>query len=512
MPTRRQDTGIPTQRAVSAAKAKAAALLADDDVTVDPVAEAERLTAEFAAEFEFRSAEADFRSVHLARTAWTRPKFSDLKDEYTALWAEMAIRQNKLPEINAIVNKIVANKARYVAVQDSTSVPWYVIAAIHSLEASLRFDRHLHNGDPLTAKTVQVPAGRPPGNPPFTWEESAADALAYDGITTNTDWSIERIAYIFENFNGWGYRRYHPEVKSPYLWSYSNHYTSGKYVADGQWSPTAVSQQCGAMVIIRRLDETGTVRVLQSVDTIDLTGDVIGAQQQPPSGNFAAPGFDPWLADRQMDLDAGCEGDVHRSDALAAPSGAAPDMPKAVPVGNPVPFAFSTTPPDKRSWPVNSNNPSRLVVSYETVGGQIRGSGSRRFLASRNGGARFHVGVDLYAIENDEVMACEDGRIVAFYAFYPSSSGEMTYALLVEHANFVINYGEVKQSAPQMYGWQVGNLVTRGQPIARVSSTKMTHFETYQLGTRRNYRWNPGQPRPAALLNPTAYLLELVSG
>jgi murein DD-endopeptidase MepM/ murein hydrolase activator NlpD len=109
-------------------------------------------------------------------------------------------------------------------------------------------------------------------------------------------------------------------------------------------------------------------------------------------------------------------------------------------------------------------------------------------------------------------MACEDGEIVAFYPFYSSSSGEMTYALLVEHAGFVINYGEVKENAPQAYGWHVGDFVTRGQPIARVSSTKMTHFETYRIGTRRNQRWNPGHPRPAALLNPTAYLLELVSG
>jgi lysozyme family protein len=508
MPTRRRDTGTyPTQRA---AKAKAAALLADDDVSVDPVAEAERLTIEFAAEFEFRSAYADLQSLDLARAAArARPKFSDLKDEYTALWAEMALRKAKLPEINAIVNKIVANKARYVAVQDSTSVPWYVIAAIHSLEASSRFSRHLHNGDPLTAKTVHVPAGRPPGNPPFTWEESAADALAYDGITGNTDWSIERIAYIFENFNGWGYRRFHPEVKSPYLWSYSNHYTRGKYVADNQWSPTAISQQCGAMVIIRRLDDLGAVRVLRSLDTAD----VVEPEQDLSSRNFAVRGFDPRLAaDHQMDLDAGCERDVLRSDALVAPFRAAPDMPKAVPVGNPVPFAFSTTPPDRRCWPVSSNNTSRLVVSYETIGGQIRGSESRRFLASRNGGARFHVAVDLYAKENDEVMACEDGEIVAFYPFYPSSSGEMTYALLVEHAGFVINYGEVKENAPQACGWHVGDFVTRGQPIARVSSTKMTHFETYRIGTRRNQRWNPGHPRPAALLNPTAYLLELVSG
>ena len=39
---------------------------------------------------------------------------------------------------------------------------WFVIAAIHGLEASFNFRAHFHNGDfPLTARTRQVPAGRP---------------------------------------------------------------------------------------------------------------------------------------------------------------------------------------------------------------------------------------------------------------------------------------------------------------------------------------------------------------
>src|SRR5262249_30065710 len=39
------------------------------------------------------------------------------------------------------------------------------------------------------------------------------------------------------------------------LWSFSNHYTSGKYVADGTWSDTAKSNQCGAAVLLRRMAE-----------------------------------------------------------------------------------------------------------------------------------------------------------------------------------------------------------------------------------------------------------------
>jgi hypothetical protein len=124
----------------------------------------------------------------------------------------------------------------------------------------LRFTGHLHNGDPLTAQTVQVPAGRPrTGGPPFTWEASAADALASHRLGPQTDWSLPGTLFQLERYNGWGYRRSHPEVLSPYLWSFSEHYRAGKYVADGSFSPTAVSGQCGAAVLLRRLAEHGHI-------------------------------------------------------------------------------------------------------------------------------------------------------------------------------------------------------------------------------------------------------------
>ncbi len=97
------------------------------------------------------------------------------------------------------------------------------------MEASQNFTRHLHNGDPLTARTRQVPAGRPrTGNPPFTWEASATDALTLDGFNSWTDWTVAGALFKLERFNGSGYRLYHPQVKSPYLWSFSNHYTEGQ--------------------------------------------------------------------------------------------------------------------------------------------------------------------------------------------------------------------------------------------------------------------------------------------
>jgi lysozyme family protein len=40
-------------------------------------------------------------------------------------------------------------------------------------------------------------------------------------------------------------------VPTPYLWSYSNLYENGKFVADGRFDPEAVSKQCGAAPMLK---------------------------------------------------------------------------------------------------------------------------------------------------------------------------------------------------------------------------------------------------------------------
>ena len=101
-----------------------------------------------------------------------------LRAEYVHLFATCVVRREREAEVERIVERIAANRTRYEAIAHETGVPWGVVAVVHQMEAGLRFDRHLHNGDPLTARTVRVPSGRPrEGAPPFTWEESATDAL-----------------------------------------------------------------------------------------------------------------------------------------------------------------------------------------------------------------------------------------------------------------------------------------------------------------------------------------------
>jgi len=183
-----------------------------------------------------------------------------LQADYQQLFDACLIQKPRAAEIEATVTRIARSCSRYEAVGMPLDIPWFVVGLIHCMEGSLNFATHLHNGDPLTARTVRVPAGRPRnGAPTFSWEDSASDALCLRNLHKWTDWSLPGTLYQLEGYNGFGYRLYHPDVRTPYLWGGSNWYASGKYVADGTWSPSAVTKQCGAAVLLRRMAEINQV-------------------------------------------------------------------------------------------------------------------------------------------------------------------------------------------------------------------------------------------------------------
>ncbi len=184
-----------------------------------------------------------------------------LRKEYEDMFASCVVKAGKQAAVDSIRDKIVNKRDRYEGIEKLTSVPWYVVAVIHNMEASLKFNGHLHNGDPLTAKTVNVPNGRPPGKAPFTWEASALDALKFDGMTGVKDWTLGAILFRLEKFNGFGYRTRRTGIQTPYLWSFSNHYGKGKFTSDGKLDPDAVSKQCGAAVILHALGATGAMDI-----------------------------------------------------------------------------------------------------------------------------------------------------------------------------------------------------------------------------------------------------------
>ena len=185
-------------------------------------------------------------------------RFADLRDEYTQMFDRCRLRPEFASNVEFYVSRLARFKAVYQQLGDSLGIPWVFIGVVHGMECGFNFGTHLHNGDPLTARTVRVPKGRPTsGEPPFTWIASARDALELEGLAQAADWSLPMLLYRLEAYNGFGYRP--RRVPTPYLWSFSNLYTSGKFVADGVFDAGAVSRQCGAAVMLRVLQERSLI-------------------------------------------------------------------------------------------------------------------------------------------------------------------------------------------------------------------------------------------------------------
>ena len=214
----------------------------------------------------------------------TAPRLSAaLKREYQYLYDTMDVTANAAG-LRQFLDHCTGNRSRYVdvvnaAVADEDALPWWLIALAHWRESTGNWGKHLHNGDPLTARTESVPAGRPKsGTPPFSWEESAVDAVRHHGLTRRKSWDVPTVLRWLEGYNGWGYRLYHgPEeadgTLSPYLWAGSSHYTSGKYIADGKYSGTAVDKQLGCATLMRHLHLSGVITVNDLIATVQRGAD-----------------------------------------------------------------------------------------------------------------------------------------------------------------------------------------------------------------------------------------------
>jgi lysozyme family protein len=178
--------------------------------------------------------------------------FADLRKEYARCYSKCTPRTECRATVDYYVRRLRAGQQNYELVQAALGVPWAFVGVIHAMECGFNFSCHLHNGDPLTARTTHVPRGRPvEGSPPFTWQQSAVDALQLRKLDAVTDWSVPHQLFLLEGYNGFGYRRH--GVPTPYLWSFSNLYSQGKFTQDGKFDPAAVSRQCGAALMLKEV-------------------------------------------------------------------------------------------------------------------------------------------------------------------------------------------------------------------------------------------------------------------
>lgn len=173
-----------------------------------------------------------------------------LKARNAARWTAAQILPEWLRILDTVAHRLVNAKARYQTVEARTGVPWAVIAVIHQRESSQSWAASLAQGDAWDKESIHEPKDRGP----FTsWEEAAIDALAVcpPHAADWEDWSIGGALTLLEQYNGTGYAN--RGLPSPYVWSATDQYHRGKYVADGHFDPEAIDHQTGCAALLMRM-------------------------------------------------------------------------------------------------------------------------------------------------------------------------------------------------------------------------------------------------------------------
>lgn len=197
--------------------------------------------------------------------------------DYADAWRRM--EPNDQQDARRVALRIERGRSRYEEVERLTGVPWWIVGTLHYRENGSdmgmpnevgKFQAYLGNGEPLTRKTTIAPTGRGPFE---TWQRGAEDALGlklkvqdggYQHISIPAPYSssfryVEVCAFFFELWNGLGYRIWHPEVPSEYLWGLSSVHCRGKYTSDGKFDPNSRTKQHGAMVCLYGLAALGII-------------------------------------------------------------------------------------------------------------------------------------------------------------------------------------------------------------------------------------------------------------
>lgn len=196
---------------------------------------------------------------------------TNLIAQNAARWQAVHMKASRIPGFDATAKRLCdpTAKLRYQAVTQRLKalglqpVPWFVIAVISEREygGPPHWDKQLGQGDSLAHESVNDPAGRgpffthsgdtTPGND--AWTRCALDALinCTPYAARWNDWTAGGVLTLLEEYNGLGYAA--RGVPSAYVWSGTDQYVSGKYVADHVYRASAIDVQEGCAPIIARM-------------------------------------------------------------------------------------------------------------------------------------------------------------------------------------------------------------------------------------------------------------------
>lgn len=184
------------------------------------------------------------------------PDVSKLRIANQKRWAVARIQSARKHEFVATAQRLcrAENIAKFKEAEAKTSVPWFVVAVIKERESGSdpAFLKNIAQGDPWNKRSIHVPKGR---GPFASWLEAAFDALnnCAPYAAKNKDWTPGGTMTLLEQYNGLGY--FFKGLPSPYVWSGTDQYARGKYIADDVFSAGTVDVQLGCAGILLAMAE-----------------------------------------------------------------------------------------------------------------------------------------------------------------------------------------------------------------------------------------------------------------
>lgn len=219
--------------------------------------------------------------------------YTVLKPEYERLLRTMQVAPERVQEVDLVARALLrpAWLDRYREVDRQTKVPACFIAGLDERESGADPSRSLGQGDYWNRVSTHVPKGHGP------WASWIAAAIYYVNLdklnATSAPWSWAYACWKGEAWNGFGARG--RGINTGYLWAGTNHYTRGKYIADGVWSSSAVDRQLGIIPIMRRMVEMNSSLRFTDIEPVQTMPTPAPAVLKPPVGVGGGPSDTEWI-------------------------------------------------------------------------------------------------------------------------------------------------------------------------------------------------------------------------
>lgn len=204
--------------------------------------------------------------------------------DFENMWRNTTITNEK--KVAFACKKVLEDLAMGQEAERLTGLPWALVLAISWQESTCNDMSTIANGQRWDKVTTLVPKQEGPYG---SWAEAAKHSIDDHNrnnrhIIPDMLWTPSKCLFYAESWNGWAY--YRRGLNSPYICTFTNFETPGRYVGDGQFDPKARGANAGVLAVLWYLHyilKVDTHMVITEVNTpmVPITVDITRETNMP---------------------------------------------------------------------------------------------------------------------------------------------------------------------------------------------------------------------------------------